>query len=396
MNVTAPRAKLCALVEKCAAACDTAKGSPTQYTNVVLRARGTSLRVDGEGYDAFITGAVDEVVVDQPGEVSLPVKMLLERLAVLAEGPVQLTTAQTSGNLRLQAVGAPRFFSVPAFSGEQVRPRALPTEGAATVKAAELLSVLDATHACVSKDTTRSHVNSMLVKLSARDGRADQLRTVGTDGHRIAVVDRTLEAPMPAPFELLLSLKSVGVLRTALRRTKGTAVSVWTSPRSLGLEIEGVRYEFKLVDAQFPPYEGVIPSGDCLTVRANRANIAGVVESLLVAADVDKGLGLRLVYETKKAARRGAQLRFKVVDPGGGWATDEATVEVEGAGEIDPWYLNPRYVKEALAAATEAAPDEGEILVDLRPGLTATVIRSRGKVMEALYVVMPMRGDVVA
>ena len=112
--------------------------------------------------------------------------------------------------------------------------------------------MIDRTLFSVCNDETRFHLNGVFFE---SDG--SKVRMVSTDGHRLSKVERTiangpkLSAGVIIPKKGLLEMKKV--LET------GAACKLAIKTPHLFLVQEDIALAVKLIDAQFPPYEQVIP-----------------------------------------------------------------------------------------------------------------------------------------
>ena len=129
----------------------------------------------------------------------------------------------------------------------------------------------------------------------------------------------------------------------------------------------------KLVDAQFPPYQQVIPKGSDKNVRAPRTALSDALKAVSLAASERTG-GVKL------SLAKGS-LRISSESPESGEGFDELAVEYDGASMSIGF--NAKYFLDVLAAIDddEVRVSSGELI---RPCPART---SR----QAVAVVMPMR-----
>jgi DNA polymerase-3 subunit beta len=139
-----------------------------------------------------------------------------------------------------------------------------------------------------------------------------------------------------------------------------------------------LEFSVKLVDAQFPPYEQVIPNASERVIRAPRLGVAEALKAVSVAAsDRTGGVKLTLTRDT---------LRFETESPESGEGFDEVGIEYDGP-DITIGF-NARYFLDIA----NAIPDD-ELLLGLGGELDPAVVRpaSSSQAFDFLAVVMPMR-----
>ncbi|HEV8548700.1 MAG TPA: DNA polymerase III subunit beta, partial [Polyangiaceae bacterium] len=143
-------------------------------------------------------------------------------------------------------------------------------------------------------------------------------------------------------------------------------------------ELPGFQFSVKLVDAQFPPYQQVIPAEYTQRVKVPRLATADALTAVSVAAS-DRTGGVKLSLSKGK-------LRFESESPESGEGFDELSVDYSGPDIMVGF--NARYFLDVLRAIGD---DEVEIGVggELDPAL----IRPGTPSPNANYVavVMPMR-----
>ena len=127
--------------------------------------------------------------VAKPGAVTVSARKLYDIVRELPDEPIQLdASAQSYIELRcgrsrfnLAGAAAEEYPTLPAFSpGQLIR-----------LQAAVLSQMIERTMYAASLDETRYNLNGVYFEVSPGDGK---LRMVATDGHRLALVDRTIGA----------------------------------------------------------------------------------------------------------------------------------------------------------------------------------------------------------
>ena len=117
--------------------------------------------------------------------------------------------------------------------------------------------ILGAVALAASKDFTRPQLNSVLVRV-----RSNVLHVVATNGHVLAHYTGSVESP---DVETLLPLDLVEKLAKASKKAHEVQIDVET--RTARVLPDGVTFTWTHVDAQFPPFESVIPAPAASTLR---------------------------------------------------------------------------------------------------------------------------------
>jgi DNA polymerase-3 subunit beta len=238
----------------------------------------------------------------------------------------------------------------------------------AKVDAATLRDMIAKTFFSISTDETRYHLNGVLFEC---DGKL--ARMVSTDGHRLSKIERPLEAPKLAQG-IIIPRKGLMELRRALENADGQ-VELGIHQGHIFVRVRETAVSVKLIEAQFPPYDQVIPKeNDKVALCPRLATLEALKRISIMSSDKTWGIKIGL----KKG-----ELRIASDNPDLGEAHEELDVSYDGAPITIGF--NAKYFIELL---TEMEGDEIKLELngELDPGLCRP---SDGKAY--LGVVMPMR-----
>lgn len=321
--------------------------------------------------------------VKKPGSVAVPAKDLFERIKMMPDGPLSLSSADGAQTV-IKAVGSARRYTLRGSPGTDFPQLPVPAENAAKVELAidVLRELIAKTFFSISGDESRAHLNSALFEWEGT-----KVRMVTTDGHRLSKMEAGGVAE--ANFAMLVPQKAILELRGLCEEMVQDAdKGAGTSP-TLTIQQSGPNAFFragtttfgvKLVDAQFPPYAQVIPQATDKIVTAPRLDLASSLRAVSIAAS-DRSGGV-------KVAVGGGKLRITSESPDAGDGFDELVVDYDGP-ELTIGF-NAKYFLDVLAAL-----DDNEVELALSRELDPVVIRPKKDKSNAdrdfLAVVMPMR-----
>lgn len=153
-----------------------------------------------------------------------------------------------------------------------------------SVSGNKLKKLIEKTHFAMAQQDVRYYLNGML--LEVREGR---IRTVATDGHRLATSENAIEQ---APeFQVIIPRKAVLELAKLLNDVSDT-VSVEISPNHIRLSIGSTNFTSKLVDGKFPDYNRVIPENSEKIVYADRETLKNALYRTAILSN-EKYRGIR-------------------------------------------------------------------------------------------------------
>jgi DNA polymerase-3 subunit beta len=239
--------------------------------------------------------------------------------------------------------------------------------------------LIASTHFSISTDETRLHLSSALFELED-----NRLRMVTTDGHRLSKME-IRAAEISGEGTMLIPLKGILELRRlcdeAISDTSGDEppkIRLLKSGPNVYSELAGFRFSVKLVDAQFPPYQQVIPAQSASAIRAPRSALSDALKAVSIAAS-DRTGGVKLSLSS-------GALRVESESPEAGEGFDELPVDYEGEGLTIG--LNAKYFLDVLSSITD-----DEVILGLSGELDPAVIRPGGEASDRDYlaVIMPMR-----
>ena len=354
------------------------RSSMPVLANVLLETEGPGgLRISATDLHLGITG-VAPGSVENGGGTTAAARTLFDIVRNLPPGDVSLAVDEnqwlevSSGrvNYRIAGIPAEDFPELP--SAEDV--------DFFTLDAELLGRIIELTYFAVSPDEGRPHLNGALF-----EGDGNTLRMVATDGHRLSLVERNVEADKGGfGFSMLVPLKAIQELRRLLDEGAGDVEVGAAGPNAFfrrhlagagdGVETE-VTMSVKLVEARFPPYDTVIPKNVEREVLVDRV---ALLEALRRASLIsrDKSAALRLVFEN-------GRLTVSSDNPDVGEATEELDVEYEG--ELLEMGFNGRYLVDTIQAL-----DDETVKLLLSGPKDACVIKP-GEGDGYIGVVMPMR-----
>jgi DNA polymerase III subunit beta len=222
----------------------------------------------------------------------------------------------------------------------------------------------------ICNDETRFHLNGVFFE---SDG--SKSRMVSTDGHRLSKVERTIANGPKLSAGVIIPKKGLLEIKKVLEQGPSAKIAIKTP--HVFLVQDDIAIAVKLIEAQFPPYEQVIPKENDKVAIAPRLALLEALKRISIMSS-DKTWGIKL------AVAKG-ELKVASDNPDLGEAHETLDVSYEGAPLAIGF--NAKYFIELLG---EMEGDEVKLELngELDPGL---VRPADGKAGSYLGVVMPMR-----
>jgi DNA polymerase III subunit beta len=376
MELVAPKKSLLRLLQRCQGVADKKSTMPV-LANVLLSAEDGKLRVAATDLYQAVSGSLD-ADVSRSGSIAVPARDVYDRVKYMPEGPVKIAVGSSSATT-IQSVGTKRRYTLHGLPGSDFPALPQLEEGAPRFElpVATLAMLFARTHFSISSDETRPYLNSAMFECTG-----GLVRMVTTDGHRLSKMEVTVEG-LDAETTMLIPHKAVQELRKLLdevqeKRDESMVKIAQTGPNAF-FEINSVQFSVKLIDAQFPPYDAVIPAASNRAVRTPRRQLSDALRAVSLAASNRTG-GVKLAVSENA-------LRITSESPESGNGFDEVSVEYDGP-EMSVGF-NARYLLDVLSAMDS----EDEVTLGISGELDPAVLRpapSEGT-DDYIAVVMPMR-----
>lgn len=374
MQVTVSKKELLRLLARCQGVADKKSTMPV-LGNVLLEASGNGLRLSATDLFLSVSGEVPAEVTAK-GNVAVGARDLFERVKAMPEGKLSITTTD-GASTTIRAVGQARRYTLHGIPGSEFPqlPEPAKNEATLTLDVDVVGLLISTTHFSISTDETRLHLNSALF-----EWKAGLVRMVTTDGHRLSRMQIQVKTKAP-DLTMLVPLKGVQELRRLCDEARGEGVKTLQLQRSgqnAFFQIGGIQFGVKLVDAQFPPYDQVIPTSTSYSIVAPRASVADAIRAVSIAAS-DRTGGIKLSLDQNV-------IRFSSESPESGDGFDEVPVEYNG--DAFTVGFNAKYFLDVLAAI-----ECDELNLGISGELDPAVIRPAQNLegSDYLAVVMPMR-----
>ncbi|WP_105201194.1 DNA polymerase III subunit beta [Pseudoalteromonas sp. T1lg10] len=336
-------------------------------SNVLLEVRDGQLSMTGTDLEIEL---VASVALEQPcadTKITLPAKKLLDICKSLPDGSDITLTSQehqvvlTSGQSRfsLLSLAAEDFPNLEQWDGEVEF----------QLSRLELRKLLESTHFSMANQDVRYYLNGMSFEVEN-----DEIKTVATDGHRLAIAQKKLPQSLNSQRQLIVPRKGVQEIMR-LMPADDQPVTIQFGANHIRITDAEFTFTSKLVDGRFPDYRRVLPRGGDKIIIANREWLRNALHRVSILSN-EKFRGVRLNLSS-------GMLKVSANNPEQEQA--EEVIEVMYQGEDLEIGFNVSYLLDVLnTIKTE------DVSITLADSNSSALMEAAGD-SEALYVVMPMR-----
>jgi DNA polymerase-3 subunit beta len=336
--------------------------------NVLIEAKGDEVRLLATDLEVGLRTRC-AASVSKSGALTLPAKKFYEIVKALPETDVRIEedkggvkVAADRFDSRMQTLPLEDFPSLPEGTGT----------ASATLPRKIIRDMIIRTQFAITGEDTRYFLNGALLVLSA-----DRMSLVATDGHRLALVSAKREPVVEGEeIRVILPKKTLLELGRLLAETEED-VRYERGENHLFFHIGGRVLISRMIDAQFPAYEKVIPRNNDKRIEFERERLTNAIRRVALLSN-ERSRAIKLQIEDGKA-------EITSSSPEVGEAREVLSVDYSRAAmQI---CFNAQYVLDFLNVV------EGDsVALELKDEVSQAVLRPVGDSdYDYTYVVMPMR-----
>lgn len=327
-----------------------------------LTLEGDTLKVTGSDLDLTITR---ELVVggDEDGTAVIPSKLITDVVRALEGGAVELECKDLDVSIR----GGRSDFSIRTIAADEFPDLAEPGGQAVTLDAGSFVSALKQVVKAASSDDSRPILTGVL--LASEDA---GLRLVATDSYRLAVRDLPGASVLDAGQKVLVPSRALNEVARLVDSADALTLRLGDSDATF--EIDGLRVTTRLIDGDFPNYQGLIPEKNPNSLVVNRDALFDAVKRVRLMAQESTPVRLHMTSD-------GLELLAVTQDVGEAHETLDAT--------YDGAELTVAFNAQFLLDGVEVSTTE-DVRLETVDAQKPAVLRS-GEDQDFLYLLMPVR-----
>ena len=322
--------------------------------------QATDLEIGAKGYYAANVISSGEVTLNARKLFDILRELPSEEVHMIREDNHWITLKCGKSKFRLPGMPAQDFPPFPDFSQDSLM----------QFSSKLLKEMIRKTFFALSPDETRQALNGLL--LEKENGKVNM---VGTDGHRLAVIQRKLEKSAKGDKQSYLIPKKAVAELLKLIEDEESSFSFSSKNNHLAFIHGDQVIVSRKIDGKFPNYQQVIPSDNKIQVQVDRDVLQHALKRVALLAD-EKSKMVRFDIQAGNITLAADTTEL-------GAAREE--VAVSYSGEEVSIGLNAKYVLDVLSVI-----DDEEIVLNLKDQNSSCLITSTGD-KEYQSIVMPMR-----
>ncbi len=234
----------------------------------------------------------------------------------------------------------------------------------------QLRFLLARTAFSMAQQDVRYYLNGMLLEI-----KANQLRAVATDGHRLSLNTVTTKTSAEHRLQIIIPRKGVVELLRLLDESEAD-VKIKVSSNHIKVFGENFVFTSKLIEGRFPDYERAIPKTTPQLISIDREEFRKTLSRTAILAN-EKFRGIRLTIKDKT-------LNISANNPEHEAAEDQ--ISIDYSGETIEIGLNVNYLLDILNITQSE-----KIKISLTDANSSMLILEAGLEEISNFIVMPMR-----
>ncbi len=335
-------------------------------SNLLIRGNDQGLSLTATDLEVELVASLD-TTMDDLGATTIPARKLLDICRSL---PDQSKISISSNNEKIKVSSGRSRFSLATLPADDFPTiDDLELDQNVVITEAELKALIDKTAFAMAQQDVRYYLNGLLLEVDA-----EQIRTVATDGHRLALSQLDHKSDIEGARQIILPRKGVQELQRLLAY-EDNKITVALGKNHIRVNLSNLQFTSKLIDGRFPEYQRVLPD-EC----DNRAKIDKVqFKQALTRASIlsnEKYKGIRLILDNDTMV-------IQAHNPEHEEAEDE--IEIDYKGDRLEVGFNVVYLLDVLNALES---DTVEVIIQ---DANSSALIVSPETQASRYVVMPMR-----
>ena len=317
-----------------------------------------------------------EITVYESGAIALPSKIFCEIVRRLPEGEVHISCDERNyitdiecdnSKFNIQGMEVEAFPDVPIVEEEYKT----------KISEKELKNIIRKVLPFISPMETRKPV----LTGALFDFKEDTLSVVGTDSHRLAVINIPIEINT-IPKKFVVPGATLGKISQILTDDEDKFIDIIVSEKNIMFNFGNFQVYSRLLDGEFLKYEVILSATNSIRVKADKESIVNSLEraNLIINDDLssktENKMPVRLNISYNKI-----EISCKTVK---GYVNDIVSIEQEGGDLLIG--LNCRFMLDALNAC-----DEDTIIMEFSAPTSGCFIKPQDGSNKFTFMVLPVR-----
>lgn len=305
------------LMNVCNVASKKNPNNPVILQNIKIDVKNDFLYLTGTDSDTYIKDN-GRVLVEDEGSTTVSAQLIYEIVKKIEDNTkIECEYSKDDNVLKIKA-GKSKFKLMclsadgyPNFEEHQMQVEF-------KIKANTLTKMIEKTRFSISDDPSRYYLNGLFLQTIKDESENTKLVGVSTDGHKLSIVKCDCSSENIQLGGVIIPKKALPEIKKVADMTTQEDILVSLSKTKIKVETEDTIVISKLIDAEFPDYNRVVPKDNDKVLKVNKKDISNVIDRVsTVANDSHKGIKFiihenNLILESNSIENGSASEEIKV------------------------------------------------------------------------------------
>ncbi len=249
-------------------------------SNILIEAEGNSVILTATDLEMGIKTRV-EAQIEVPGKITLPAKKMSQTVREFRGNSILFESDDTDRIIiqDSEKISKAKFTLMGTPSDEYPPIESMPENTFLSFPTAVVQEMIRKTGYSIAEEDARYVFNGLYIENEGK-----RVAFVGTDGRRLAKIQREFPENMPFNEGIILPNKAVRELLKLLDSQQSGLVSFDSKERRVHFRVGSVDLICKLIDGQFPDYRQVIPKKLEYEIPVDRSELENALRQVSVMA----------------------------------------------------------------------------------------------------------------
>lgn len=247
--------------------------------NLLFNLNNNQLHITATDLENSVSTYLDvETTTEDEQKITIPARLLNDTLKNLPDQPLHFECNTETGSIEIKSLtGRYRLTGEPAENFPPIKP----TQSTQQIElpANVLASTIAKTIFAAGTDDLRPAMTGLYFDLSP-----NEITFVATDAHKLVKIIHTNLPNATAEIQkgFIVPRKAINLLKTALPANTDTPVTITYNDRNAQFNFNNTAIICRLIDANYPNYNAVIPTQNTNELRINRNDLLSALKRLSI------------------------------------------------------------------------------------------------------------------
>jgi DNA polymerase III subunit beta len=238
---------------------------------------GEELKITASDIETTMTVKVNVTMADEPGDVAIPAKILLETLKTLPDVPVTFTI--DPGTFAIELLAGEGKYKMNGHNGEDFPETPSIEDGKEfTINSLVLAEAISKTVFAASTDEMRPVMTGVYLEMTP-----EKTSFVATDAHKLVRYSR-LDINVEEEDAIIIPTKPLNQIKNLLG-AEDQDVKIFYNPKNAFFAFGRVNLICKLIEGKYPNYSAVIPLDNPNKLQIERVSLLNAIRRVSIYAN---------------------------------------------------------------------------------------------------------------